>query len=291
MERKIGEIFEYNGEWYQCVKSPYGSCKHCDMNFAGKCPIPIKECVASSRSDLSYVIFKKIEKVGEPRIKALLSNPTQHLLVQKYRVEVTPSIMPNEPPIHFNALDNTIEIEIKSPIKEDMEEKKTSLPKEDNHLTRTVYAYVDGKISDKELIRCIKEMSDEYPYDKNNLKPFSLELAKAGKPVCTRDGRKARIICFDKKKDIYPLIALVTDKDGYEIITLYKADGVHPTIPNNDLMMLTEKKEGWVNVYYDNDAPYHREASWVYDKEEEAIKVGKEHGGCYIATVRIEWEE
>ena len=66
MERKIGEIFEYNGEWYQCLKSPDEGCKHCDMNFGGKCPIPIKECVASSRSDLYHVIFKKLEKVGEP---------------------------------------------------------------------------------------------------------------------------------------------------------------------------------------------------------------------------------
>ena len=64
MERKIGEIFEYNDEWYQCVKSPDGSCKHCDMNFEGKCPIPIKECTESGRSDKSYVIFKKLEKVG-----------------------------------------------------------------------------------------------------------------------------------------------------------------------------------------------------------------------------------
>lgn len=62
------------------------------------------------------------------------------------------------------------------------QEIKTTFPKEDNALTRTVYAYVNGKISDKELIRSIKEMSDEYPYNKNNLKPFSLELAKQGKP-------------------------------------------------------------------------------------------------------------
>ena len=69
--------------------------------------------------------------------------------------------------------------------KEDMEE--ASLPKEDNPLTRVVYAYVNGKIS-------------EHPYNKNNLKPFSLELAKQGKPFCTRDGRKARIM---KKTTIY----------------------------------------------------------------------------------------
>ena len=66
MERKIGEIFELDNEWYQCVKSQDGSCKHCDMNFEGKCPIPIKECTESGRSDKSYVIFKKLEKGGEP---------------------------------------------------------------------------------------------------------------------------------------------------------------------------------------------------------------------------------
>lgn len=70
------------------------------------------------------------------------------------------------------------------------QEIKTTFPKEDNALTRTVYAYVNGKISDKELIRSIKEMSDEYPYNKNNLKPFSLELAKQGKPVVARDRHK-----------------------------------------------------------------------------------------------------
>lgn len=62
MERKIGEIKQVNGEWYQCVESQDGSCKHCDMNFEGKCPIPIKECTESGRSDKSYVIFKKLEK-------------------------------------------------------------------------------------------------------------------------------------------------------------------------------------------------------------------------------------
>ena len=51
---------------------------------------------------------------------------------------------------------------------------------------------------------------------KLNLKPFDLEAAKAGKPVCTRDGRKARIICFNAKRDA-PIIALVTTNYGKEI--------------------------------------------------------------------------
>lgn len=30
------------------------------------------------------------------------------------------------------------------------------------------------------------------------MKPFNLEEAKAGKPVCNREGNDVRIICFDK---------------------------------------------------------------------------------------------
>lgn len=45
---------------------------------------------------------------------------------------------------------------------------------------------------------------------KLNLKEFDLEAAKAGKPVCTRDGRKARIICFDAKCN-KPIVALIYD--------------------------------------------------------------------------------
>ena len=85
MERKIGEIFEYNGEWYQCLESQDGNCKHCDMNLGGKCPIPIKECTESGRSDNSYVIFKKLEQVGE-------SYMLKDKKFQKYKVFKTPYI-------------------------------------------------------------------------------------------------------------------------------------------------------------------------------------------------------
>lgn len=35
--------------------------------------------------------------------------------------------------------------------------------------------------------------------ENNKYKPFNLEEAKAGKPVCTRGGHKAKIICFDAR--------------------------------------------------------------------------------------------
>lgn len=45
--------------------------------------------------------------------------------------------------------------------------------------------------------------------ENNKFKPFDLEQAKAGKPVCTRDGRKARIICFDLKNGNHPIVAAI----------------------------------------------------------------------------------
>lgn len=251
MERKIGKIFEYNGEWYQCVQ---GNCEVCDFSHKEyTCLFGVSNCVKYRKSnDGKAVAFRKLEKVG-----------------------------------YINE-ENTIAIEIKQN-EEDMEENKTPLPKEDNALTRTVYAYVNGKVSDKELIRSIKEMSDEYPYDKNGLKPFSLEAAKAGKPVCTRDGRKARIICFDAKGD-KPIIALI-EMGVAETPNNYPIDG--KAIPTKetpcDLMILSEKKEGWVNIYHDKEGNIYTDEN-VYNTEKDAINFCP-HDKCRVATVKIEWEE
>ncbi|MDO4824258.1 MAG: hypothetical protein Q4A08_08845 [Bacteroidales bacterium] len=48
-------------------------------------------------------------------------------------------------------------------------------------------------------------------------KQFDLEAAKAGKPVCTRNGKKVRIVCFDRKSYRYPILALVQWNDDLEI--------------------------------------------------------------------------
>lgn len=52
------------------------------------------------------------------------------------------------------------------------------------------------------------------------MKPFDLEEAKAGKPVCTRDGRKVEIISFEHPIKGYPILAKVFfGKDDYEEFT------------------------------------------------------------------------
>lgn len=70
MERKIGEIFEYNGEWYQCVG---GTCRNCRFYYDTVCKnittigsTNFGNCHCSLRTDHKSVIFKKLEKVGEP---------------------------------------------------------------------------------------------------------------------------------------------------------------------------------------------------------------------------------
>ena len=68
MERKIGEIFEYNGEWYQCVEDSLNRCVDCCFFNGGhkECSDELVECSKGCRSDETSAIFKKLEKVGEP---------------------------------------------------------------------------------------------------------------------------------------------------------------------------------------------------------------------------------
>ena len=112
-----------------------------------------------------------------------------------------------------------------------------------------------------------------------NVKPFDLQAAKSGKPVCTRDGRKARIICFDVKGDICPIIALV-EENGMEVTKSYDENGRanYKNADNYDLMMIPEKKEGWVNVSKFS----------TYASKEEALS-HKTYD--IISTVKVEWYE
>ena len=127
MERKIGEVFEYNDEWYQCISNNNESCTLCDMDFDGKCPISVTECDGAFRSDDNYVCFKKLEKVGDPCRSIGLGMPNG-ILVQLYKTYIDP-IRPYEANTMIDILnEHLIAIEIHQ-IKEDMKEQETkSLP-------------------------------------------------------------------------------------------------------------------------------------------------------------------
>lgn len=122
------------------------------------------------------------------------------------------------------------------------------------------------------------------------MKPFDLEAAKAGKPVCTRDGRKARIICFDAKC-IKPIVALIQGSDNSEQIEYYTENGVFSnggTGKNRDLMIFLEKKEGWVNIYGEEKERYC--SNVIYSSKEEALNISKQLKE-HITTIKIEWKE
>lgn len=236
MERKVGEIFEYNEEWYQCIVQPKGtegqSCSICSMNFGGKCPIHVIECAMEGRSDGKSVIFKKLEKVGEP-FKSMGN------CYQVYKTYCEPTNVG----LGSSYDGSKVVIKIKQN-KENMEEKKL------------------------------------------NFKPFDLEAAKAGKPVCTRDGRKARIICFDAKCN-KPIVALIYDCNK-ETVLQYLENGRFfvDQIDKYDLMMFPQKKEGWINLCKNNHGD--TLAVGVFPNSEEAVS------NCppsYLSTIKIEWEE
>ena len=241
MERKIGEIFEYNGEWYQCLEQPkkYDKtvCALCAFQGNGNCELD--RCSGTYRSDKKFVIFKKLERVGEPY-------PNAGKLYQLYKLPMNiEKLPPHTEGINLVRFD-MVEIELRQ-TKEDMEKNKL------------------------------------------NLKPFDIQKAREGKPVCTRDGRKARIICFDRK-DIKPIVALVTFIDGTSVIEkafYYFEDGYHLSKNdknNYDLMILPEKKEGWVNVYKGGLLD-----TKSYPTKKEAFDKACPEG--YVDTINISWEE
>ena len=121
------------------------------------------------------------------------------------------------------------------------------------------------------------------------LRPFDLEAAKAGAPVVTRDGRPARIVCFDAAGE-FPVIALIrygTDEEVPQSCTLtgrvsYAEDSV------DDLFMIPVKRKGYVNLYRYGNAI--NSGLRVHNNEDEAKNMGR-LGDGYVATVAIEWEE
>ena len=274
MERKVGEIFEYNGEWYQCIHTKSFGCENCD--FATKSNIHCSdvfdirgECLSCYRKDGKSVIFKKLEKVGEPirienksyqKIKVSDALCNNCAFYDNFSRDCKLNGHINHYPT-YSCLINEMFVEIKQN-KENMEERE----------------YSEEDMKNNPRFKHHKNI--EQVINMQKMKPFDLEAAKAGKPVCTRDGRKARIICFDTiNKGNYPIIALLEDK-GSEAIFYYNKDGKCNVGTELDLMMLPEKKEGWIII--------HKEA--IYDKET-AEKIARETTANVIRIQKIEWEE
>lgn len=125
------------------------------------------------------------------------------------------------------------------------------------------------------------------------MKPFDLEKAKAGRQVCTRDGRPVRIIDFNIKSEGHPILALV-DNGIEEIPQTYTKNGMwnnQKEESDYDLFMKETKKRGWINIYKNSlDGPYGHAYSYIWPTREEAIK-HREDGPDFVDTIEIEWKE
>ena len=125
------------------------------------------------------------------------------------------------------------------------------------------------------------------------MKEFNLDeyLKNPDREVVTRDGRKVRILCTDRKGDT-PIIALVHDaNDGQEYGYAFYSDGKFFRDGNeeSDLFFAPEKHEGWIiiNKYPDgvrdtNGIIYHTKSD-IPDIPIVGVK--------RVATIKIEWEE
>lgn len=125
------------------------------------------------------------------------------------------------------------------------------------------------------------------------MKPFDIELAKAGHPVCTRDGKPARIICFDRRSVNGCSIVALIDEGVYENFLSYNLQGRFfegARKDENDLFMDSKKKEGWVNVFI-NSCSGLKNTDRIYSTKAEALKFIDTKSPHYIDTVKIEWEE
>lgn len=137
------------------------------------------------------------------------------------------------------------------------------------------------------------------------MRPFNLKKATDGKPVMTKNGLPARVICVDANNpwegvgENLCVIALVEER-GLEQLHRYNEKGEYRSSKKNcmgdvvveadpslDLVMRTRKREGWVNVYACEDDE-DRTASTIYRTMEDAKKAAVVN--C-VDTVKIEWEE
>ena len=126
------------------------------------------------------------------------------------------------------------------------------------------------------------------------MEQFSLEkyLANPSRKLVTGDGRNARIICTDRRDLNFPIVTLIERELGEgegEVIYAHTKDGIYcNTCPTTyDLFFAPEKHEGWINIYEDMG---NRKYTGIYDTKAEAEdSVSPE--GCYLTTIKIEWEE
>ena len=124
------------------------------------------------------------------------------------------------------------------------------------------------------------------------MKQFNLEeyLKNPEKKVVTRRGKAVKIHCTNHASN-RPIIAQVEGSDYSVSFTENgKAFIGNNIISKDDLFFAPEKHEGWINIFKSSNDLAFLGQSRIFASKEDAKKDGKDCE-CYVATIKIEWEE
>lgn len=124
------------------------------------------------------------------------------------------------------------------------------------------------------------------------MKQFNIEEYKKNpsRKVITRDGKSVKIICTDMI-GTYTVVAICKMNPICECCYSYTDDGKLHVIEDThlDLFFASEKKEGWLNLYKDENGRVAIGTVYPIESEESAKMASEDKD--YVATCKIEWEE
>lgn len=77
------------------------------------------------------------------------------------------------------------------------------------------------------------------------MRTFDLEAAKAGAAVCTRSGKTARVICYDRRGSVEGRVMALLNEGQYESVEFYTDNGelIPDETTQRDLMMRDDDYE------------------------------------------------
>ena len=106
------------------------------------------------------------------------------------------------------------------------------------------------------------------------------------KPVQTRDGRKARILCTDKASETHPIIAEVFREGDDSSVHIYMDSGMYVDGATHelDLINIPEKHVRYINFYDDDITGTTMKYKSRADADANAIP-------DRLACVRVEYED
>ena len=125
------------------------------------------------------------------------------------------------------------------------------------------------------------------------MKQFDLQefLKNPTRPIVTRDGHAARIICTNRVDKTHSILALLFEDEGNDREEVYQYTSKGEYYPNasspHDLFFAPIKKDGWINVYRGNGGYNTWVCNRIFATKEEAQREKRD----IIATLKIEWEE